>query len=590
MLRNNFVIGCLAVFSIITTAVAQITIDPASRTFDKDGGGASINTSGTGSWTASTDVDWISITPRTTGDVGESCVYVVDANFSADSRVGTIDVSGNIHTVNQSGYDATLDPNSTTVEYEGGGGDISITTDAGVSWTAVANQDWVSVSPTSGISAGTVSYTIAPYGGVTTRSASLTIAGKTFSITQNGTDVNISPYFIEKDSGSDIVQVEVSALWDTSWSVTPNASWITVVDGGAGSGDSTITLAIGTNPSYQFRIGTVSIGSATFTITQLGSPTPVLAINPPEASATPIGANGNVAVLATPDAPWTAVSLDPWIVISSGHSGAGNGNIQYVVSSNPNLTNRVGRIRVTPPVYQARSDLSLQLFAHIKDGSEDASGWNRHMSGSLTRRFDGTQPWTLTGQNFYRDDDAFTIAFWFNIGSPDTINRLVEAERASSSYSAVYINASNYLVVESAGETLVTALLVEPDVEYQVVIASDESGALNVYAGKRSDSIAKVGSKIFTLAAFPMNYLTPARIRIGTAHLPSSGNLTDATINDFRVYGRELSEYEAGKLFEVAGTATPYGEFSHNGDADNVRVEYNFQGQCLVAGGGASSK
>ena len=59
----------------------------------------------------------------------------------------------------------------------------------------------------------------------------------------------------------------------------------------------------------------------------------MLDIIPDEATANPIGAFGNVAVLATPDAAWTANSLSPWIVISDGASGAGNGNIEYVASA-----------------------------------------------------------------------------------------------------------------------------------------------------------------------------------------------------------------------------------------------------------------
>jgi len=585
MKKKQFVAVCLMIFAIIATSNAQIEINPASRSFTKDGGGGSVLTSGSGDWTASTAAGWLTITPRTTGSVGESCIYVVDSNFSANNRVGLIDISGNTHTVNQTGYSATLSPTTVTVEYQGGSGQISITTDAGVSWTAVANNDWVSVTPSSGISAGTVSYTVAPYSGVTLRTTSLTIAGQTFSITQNGTDVNISPYSVEKSAGSDIVQVQVSALWDTSWSVVPDSTWISVVDAGAGAGDSTITLAIGTNPSYQYRTGTVQIGSAIFNVTQLGSPNPVLAINPPEATADPVGAYGNVAVLATPDAPWTAESLDPWLIISDGSEGAGNGNIQYVVSSNPNLSNRTGRIRIYPAVYEARSDLSLQLFAHIYNGSDDASGWCHDLSGSLTRRFDGTQPWTLTGQDFYRNNDAFTFAFWFNIGNPDTINRLLGVTRADSSYTAIYIDAANHLNVNCAGEILTTSLLVEPDEEYQLVVAVDSARTVTVYAGKRGESIVEVGNRTFASAPFPQPYVTPQRIQIGAAHLPSDGNLTDASINDFRVYGRELSAYEAEKLFEFSGTATPYGNFSQNGDTDAVRVEYNLQGQGLVAGG-----
>ena len=582
---NRWINLVLTLWATVAVAIAQVSINPTSRSFTKEGGGGSILTSGTGSWTATKTASWLTITPRTTGNAGESCIYVVGANFSADSRIATITIAGKTHTINQTGYSATLNPTGANFTYTGGDGQISVATEAGVSWSAVTSSNWVSVTPASGISAATVSYTVAPYGGVTPRTASLTIAGQTFAITQNGTDVNIAPRNVEKDFGSDIVQVQVSALWNTSWIVVSGASWISVVDAGAGAGDSTVTLAIGTNPSYQHRIGAVQIGSATFSVTQRGTPYPILAINPPNATADPAGAFGNVAVLATPDAPWTAQSLDPWVILSSVAAGAGNGNIQYVVSANPNLTERTGRIRVFPPVYQAPADLSLQLFTHVHNGSNDLSGWTRDLSGSLSRRFDGTQPWTLTGQDFYRNDNAFTLAFWFNLGSIDTVNRLMGVTRAESSYSGVYVDSFNRLVFQCAGEKLVTKLLVEANVEYQIVVAADAAHTVNIYAGKRSGSISLVGSRNFPVAPFPSNYVTPARIRIGAADLPNPGNLTDATLTDFRIYGRALSDYEAETLFTKAGTTAPYGDFTHNGDATAVRVEYNFQGQALVAGG-----
>ena len=326
------------------------------------------------------------------------------------------------------------------------------------------------------------------------------------------------------------MQVQVSALWDTSWSVTPNASWISVVDAGSGAGDSTVTLAVGTNPSYAMRTGTVSIGSATFSIAQRGTSQPTLAILPPTATAEAVGAYGNVAVLATPDAPWTAQSLDPWIVISQGAAGAGNGNIQYVVSSNPDLVERTGRILVRPPVYEAPANLSWMLFSRVKSSSTDCSGWNHHLTGSLADRFNGTFYRTMSGDPFVRTDDAFSIALWFNIGLPDTINRLLQAERASNSFTAVYVDASNRLVVQCGAEMFVTDLTVEPNVEYQVVLAANVGRTLNVYAGKRGETMAAVGAKTFSVAPFPTSYITPERIKIGASDLPSAGYLDDETV------------------------------------------------------------
>lgn len=563
---------------------AQVTIDPPSRSFSKDGGAGAILTLGSGSWTASTSDTWLTITPRTSGSVGESCIYVVGSNFSADTRTGEIDVNGQIHTVSQTGYTASLSPSSTSVDLDGGSGSVDISVAAGVSWSAASNSDWISVTPASGISSGSVSYTVGPNPGVTTRSGSITIAGQTFSVTQTGTDVNLSPKSVEKAYSSDIIQLDVTALAATTWTVTPNNPWISVVDDGNGFGDSQITLAVGTNPSFLERTGTVSIGSATFTISQAGTPNPVLDIIPDEATADPVGAFGNAAITATPDAPWTAESEEPWIVIADGASGAGNGNIQYVVSANPNLTERSGRIRVAAPVYTPDVDLTWLLYSHVKGDNVDLTGWTRGLVSAIATPFDGTNPRRMYGQSFYRDSDDFSVAFWFTINEGNALNRLFEAQTSATTYTTLYVDANNRLILSSGGETLSSDLIVSPGIKYQLVLSVDEAHLAKLYCAPRSEAIAQVGEQSFSSALFPHGYVEPDQITLGSSQQPVPGNLDNATLDDLRLYGRAINEKEVAATALYAGTATPYGDTSHGGDPATV-VEYNFRGQALVTGG-----
>jgi hypothetical protein len=81
----------------------QITIRPPAKEISSDGGGGYILTSGTGTWTAKTTADWISIQPRTSGEADESCIYVVKTNKSADPRDAQIMINDNVHTVIQYG-------------------------------------------------------------------------------------------------------------------------------------------------------------------------------------------------------------------------------------------------------------------------------------------------------------------------------------------------------------------------------------------------------------------------------------------------------------------------------------------------------
>ena len=324
----------------------NITITAIGRTFDKAGGAASVITGGSGEWSAWTDSAWITLS-RANGTAGVSCIYAVGANFSAGTRIGRIYIEDKVFTVTQTGYEGAISPEGAEWDCAGGTGEIAVTVDAGVAWTAVANVDWLTVEPRSGRSSGTVAYRVAAYDETPTRSGSLTVAGETFAVTQTGVDVTLSPMEKTLDWRANAFEVIVGALATTQWTPIPEASWLSVVDSGHGYGDSAILVAVGENPSAASRTGTVAVGSKRVTVTQLGTADLTLELTPTEATASAVGAYGNIAVYGTPDAAWEAAPTVEWITISSGATGTGNGNIKYIVMANPLLTEREGTIKVT---------------------------------------------------------------------------------------------------------------------------------------------------------------------------------------------------------------------------------------------------
>ena len=158
--------------------------------------------------------------------------------------------------------------------------------------------------------------------------------------------------------------ITVNALAITDWSAVPNASWISIVDADNGEnrkGAGLLTVAISENPSYRARTGTVTIGTETFTITQSGRPASEceFSIDPVMTTASVNGANGHIAVIATPDLPWSVVSSNGWLaLLQSTAVGDGNGNVFYTASPNSTLLTRTGTIVVTP------SDPYFQPYVH----------------------------------------------------------------------------------------------------------------------------------------------------------------------------------------------------------------------------------
>ena len=327
---------------------SSIGITPVTRDFGSEGGAYAIVTSGSGTWTAAVSHDWITLN-ATSGNAGYPVAYSVSINPNVEQRVGYVYVCGHVHTITQAGVGATVSPSNATFECDGGTGSVTVVAPNRVGWQARSNADWISVSPTNGEGEGTVSYTVAPFDQVSTRQGTLTIAGNTVTIFQYGRRMKLASYSDSKDWYTHVIPITVNALAITEWSVTPNASWISVVDAGNGKGGDLVSIAIAENPSYKSRTGTVTIGTETFTVTQGGRTDLVFTVSPAESTASVEGANALLAVIATPDLPWTAKSNTNWMtILGNTASGTGNGNVAYSVSPQSTLYERTGTITVTP--------------------------------------------------------------------------------------------------------------------------------------------------------------------------------------------------------------------------------------------------
>ena len=65
------------------------------------------------------------------------------------------------------------------------------------------------------------------------------------------------------------------------------------------------------------------------------------------------GGQGTVAVTSPGGCPaWTAVSNDPWITITAGESGIGNGTVTYTVGANPDVSPRTGTMTIAGRTFE----------------------------------------------------------------------------------------------------------------------------------------------------------------------------------------------------------------------------------------------
>jgi hypothetical protein len=139
------------------------------------------------SWTSSSNDSWITVTSGISGNGNGTMGYSITSN-TGPARTGTVTVAGETFTVNQAnGCSYSINPTSANHTSASETGTVNITTsDSACSWTSLSNDSWITVtSGSSGNGNGTISYSISANTSPP-RSGTLTIAGETFTINQEG--------------------------------------------------------------------------------------------------------------------------------------------------------------------------------------------------------------------------------------------------------------------------------------------------------------------------------------------------------------------------------------------------------------------
>lgn len=496
-----------------TAAWAEVTsIDPPEKAIEQTGDAAMVTLSGSGQWTAETDADWIHLL-NASGAVGTTpFVYTVDANPSADTRVGVIDISGLTHTVTQKGLPATLSANSAAFDDAGGQTTVEVDVATGVSWSVKHAPDWVTVAPEAATGPATVTLTIAPYTGRETRTAELAIAGQTFTVTQTGVAVTLSPTHATTEMNSTIIQVTVTTDAETTWRAETDADWLSFSFGAEGKGPGTLLVVVASNPSVKERQGIVSVGGATLTVTQAGTQQYALVLAPETGTVAPTGGDGTVEIVATPDLEWSVATQQPdWLTVNQ-TEGAGSGQVTYHAAPNPETEARTGTIRVSAQLPEPTIDLSRALTrwngdnGYVNNGEASSREWKDDSSEAMA--------FTLTSLGIIHPLFDLTI---FN-----------EVEKGS-----LYINAANHLVFQDTVSTQVSDFVVESNVRYKVFFVRGNRQT-DIYVGKDTEGPA---IKLFTTGILDIS-------KMGETTYPTPGKLVDGTVEDSDYWERTLSEEE----------------------------------------------
>ncbi|MEO1415059.1 MAG: T9SS type A sorting domain-containing protein [Bacteroidota bacterium] len=271
----------------VTGISCSYSISPNNTNFSSSNASSdnfTVSTSSSCAWNAqvTSGGSWLSITSGSSGTGNGTVNFSVTANTSSSIRTGTIQVDNQTHTVTQPGQSCQYNisaNNYTFPNAQSASNSFTVTAGSSCNWNAqvTSGGSWLSItSGSSGNGNGAVSYTASANSGSSNRTAVISVAGKTHTVTQPGQSCQytVSPLaytFPNAQVGNNSFSVSAGSGCNWQAQVTSGGSWLTITSGSSGSGNGTVTYTASTNPGSSNRSGSISIGGQTHTITQPGA-------------------------------------------------------------------------------------------------------------------------------------------------------------------------------------------------------------------------------------------------------------------------------------------------------------------------------
>ncbi len=206
------------------------------------------------------------------------------------------------------------------------------------------------------------------------------------------------------------------------------ASWLTITAGGSGTGSAAVSYSVARNPVSEPRSASLAIAGQVHSVTQQARPAVTCSVEL-SPSSVDLGAEesrGTLSVTAPAECAWTAVSNTPWLMITAGHAGTGNGGISYTASRNTDVPGRSAVITVADKAFTVRQGGDASVCQY----SVAPVDFNPCMPASSVTAAVTTQAgcsWTATGNVPWltiptgspgSGSGAITIAFGDNYDAP----------------------------------------------------------------------------------------------------------------------------------------------------------------------------
>ena len=352
----------------VTQAACTFTLDANATTLPPAGGSGSVTvtTGDACGWTSKSPVPWTVITSPSPQTGNGSVGFTVSPNTTPATRTASLMIAGKPYKITQAACTYTLGATTQAFPVNGGAGNVALTTQDGCPWTTTTTAPWVTItSPSPQTGTGSVSYAVAPTTVPQLRTATVTIAGKPYKVTQaacaftlDGTATTLPP----AGGGGTVGVTTGDACGWTSKSPVP---WVTLTSPSSQTGNGSVSLTVAANTTPAMRATSLMIAGKPYKVTQ----TPcTYTLSASGASFIIDGGGGSVTVTASDGCPWTSTTSAPWVTITSASPQTGNGIVNYAVAVNTTAATRTAILAIAGKSYTvtqsagaSKTDLRITL-------------------------------------------------------------------------------------------------------------------------------------------------------------------------------------------------------------------------------------
>lgn len=355
------------------TPVCTFALSSDSASVPSEGGTGTveIRTDSPCAWSITGVATWIALESPASGTGPATVRFAVLPNAEQAPRQARLTLAGRPFTIDQTAAAAcaySIAPEQQAFDDEGGAGQVQVTTAVGCSWTATRHAEWIRITANAeGNGPAAVAYAVVPNNATASRSGTLTVAGRTLTITQAGEDpgvpvectYRVSPVAFSPCMASGTLTVSLSTTSGCEWTLSSSASWLRPTGGLSGRGSQDITVAFTDNydpprhATLMVRWPTPTAGQ-NVQVAQAGC---LYGVTQETFTFASTGGAGSFTVVQQSDPNscggalqdrciWTARASVPWIVVTSSMPRQGDNPVAFTVAGNTGTTARTGQITV----------------------------------------------------------------------------------------------------------------------------------------------------------------------------------------------------------------------------------------------------